>query len=145
MIKLTDRNLFIKLPGLSFVSCNSNSTIVSINYKIGIVRVYPKCMVIRVDSVVRNYCFKCFSAIFTHTYRLVYQPQTVFIFRVSNNILKIKTSVGSVLRVLIHFFPFTSTIFTFIQSTFCTFYKGINSTGHIMTNGNSYSTIITGW
>ena len=118
MVKLANRQLLIKLPATASVSANPNAPIIAINYKIGVVWVYPKCMVIRVYAAVWNDNFKIFSSIFTHRNHLVNIIQPVFIFWINPYILKIKRSVVYIAAVTVYEFPFKPAIISAVQAVF---------------------------
>ena len=74
MIKLTNRYFFVKKPGFPSVLCNANTAIITINNMTSVFRVDPKCVMIRMDTVIRYHHFEIFSAIFTGGNHLVNKP-----------------------------------------------------------------------
>src|SRR6187397_622215 len=104
---------------------------------------YPKSMMIGMNTKIRDNVLKSFATIFTHTNHLVDIIQTVFVQRVYPNVLKIKCPVGYIDAITINQLPFKTAIISLIQPVFGCLHKSINAFGFIGRNGDSDSSVIS--
>ena len=106
VVELSERQLFIKLPGSAPVMGNGQTSVIAIEDKIRVDGVDPESMMVRVDATVGNDGLKCPAAIFTHGYGLVDIVKPVFIVGVNADVLEIKGPGGYHRRVTVDQFPF---------------------------------------
>ena len=143
MVELTYGQLFVKEPCLALVSCDPDSSIISVDDEIGIGGMNPECMVVWMDAIVRDDHFEILTCIIAFGDHLIDQPEPVFILRIAGNFLKIERSCGNKLRVAVHERPGLSTIITFVQTIFCGFHQRIDTVGVAAGNGQSDPAEIT--